>query len=388
MATKVSLPPPQGGYQVVGNPPSSAYEGYKQSTNNFTRPPDYPDTSYGTYLKSGGSFPGFGYYAWRDKLVSDYNTAYELYKNWYESAPNQVAQLNAAGLNTNLAYGQVSPGGASFSPRSPGGSPDIAQVFGTGASILTALVGNVKGLAEAATIITQLPDSKFKSKLAKQLDVAAAAGAINSEHGYIQQLNNARNVLGVGTSKATQEKANSNYQAALDAANQVTLDYMTSHSADGSPSDLEGSIFLRGKTIGIESDILAYQKNKVEFDSLFSKPEYFKAVLDKMVNEAIISKGQAYTVQTIINDPNLDPQSKALMLQGGLPGFLAKLAGMTTSNVIDLGSGIGKGIKWLGNDIKTGASKAGAGLKKGFQKIKNSNWKPRGRGYDPDDFTD
>lgn len=333
MATKVSLPPPSDGYQVAGNPPSSAYEGYKQSTNNFTRPPDYPDTSYGTYLKSGGQFPGFGYYAWRDKLVADYNMAYELYTNWYNSAGQQVSRLNDAGLNTNLAYGQVSPGGAYFSSRSPSASPDIAQVIGTGAQVLTAIVGNIKGLAETATLVTALPQSKFKSRLAKQLDVAAAAGAINSEHGYMQQLNTARQLLGVGGSKASAEKANSTYQAAMDSASEQTLDYMMSHGSDGSESDFEGSLFLEGKTSTAQADILAYKKNKAEFDNLFSKPEYWKAQLDKMTAEATLTEAEASTASLILSDKEMDPWSKMLALQGGVPGFLAKLSFSLARNI-------------------------------------------------------
>lgn len=333
MATKVSLPPPSGGYQVAGNPPSSAYDGYKQSTNNFTRPPDYPDTSYGRYLKSGGSFPGFGYYAWRDKLVNDYNTAYELYTNWYNSAGQQVSRLNDAGLNTNLAYGQVSPGGASFSPRSASPSPDIAGVIGTGAQVLAGVVGNIKTLAETATLVTALPQSRFKSRLAKQLDVAAAAGAINSEHGYMQQLNTARQVLGVGSSKASAEKANAAYQAAMDSANEQTLDYMMSHGFDGSESDFEGSLFLEGKTSAAQADILAYKNNKAQFDNLFSKPEYWKAQLDKMVADATITQAEASTASLILSDKEMDPWSKMLALQGGIPGFLAKLAFSMTRNI-------------------------------------------------------
>lgn len=371
MATNVSLSLPSGGYHVAGNPPSSAYEGYKQSTNNFTRPPDYPDTSYGTYLKSGGSFPGFGYYAWRDKLVSDYNTAYELYTNWYNSAGQQVSRFNDAGLNTNLAYGQVSPGGTSFSPRAAGASPDIAGVIGSGASVLTAIVGNIKGLAETATLVTALPQSRFKSRLSKQLDVAAAAGAINSEHGYMQQLNTARQFLGVGSSKASAEKANATYQAAMDLANEQTLDYMMSHGSDGSESDFEGSLFLESKTSVAQSDILAYKKNKAEFDNLFSKPDYWKAQLDKMVADAIISQAEASTAALILSDNEMDPWSKMLALQGGIPGFLSKLAFSVTRNfkaspfgknpVVESGKIIGGQAKKWWQSLKSAAKKSNKG---------------------------
>lgn len=239
-------------------------------------------------------------------------------------------------------------------------------------------------MAEAADIVNRLPESRFKGIMAKQLNSAAAAGAINSENLWKQSLNSARVDLGVGKSQASREQTDNILQSAKDSADQQLLEYMTTHDLEGSETDFEGSAFVAGKIIPVKNDALAYQKNKLEFDKLFSDPRYFDTVLKKMVNDNWISYGQAYTVRTIVNDPNLDSQSKALMLQGGLPGFLAKLSGMLASNSIELGKGIargiGKGAKWLGNDIKIGAKKFGQGVSKTVSKIKN--WNPS-INYDP-----
>lgn len=367
MANGVSLPPPSGGYQVAGNPASSAYEGYSRSTNGFTRPPDYPDTSIGAYFRSGGKFPGFGYYAWRDKLVNDYTIALNQYNQWYDSAAQQRARIEAAGLNSNLAYGSVSPGSpGSMAPPGSSPSPSPVDIFSAGASIISGMFGNIKTLAEAANVVASLPESRFKGKLSKQLDVALAAGAINNQHGFEAQLNGARVLSGVGKSTAQKEQISNLLSSARDTVEQDTLEYLTTHDLEGSETDLEGSAFMQGRLTPIRQDALAYQKNKLEFDKLFSDSRYYQAVLDKMVNEATISKGQAYVVDQILK-MDIGPDEKVLMLQGGLPGFLAKLSGMITSHAIETAKGykpvalkggevvvdeIKKGWRWLSDVAK------------------------------------
>lgn len=370
------------------NQQSRTVAGWRQYADNsgqVTSPPNYPDTSYGAYLSAGGNVLGIGYIAWRDKQLADYQTAYNMYQQWYDSTPQQVSRINAAGLNTNLAYGMASPGFAAGGPAGMSQAPTVGDIFGQVAGVFTGFSGGLKTLAEAADIVNRLPESRFKGIMARQLNAAAAAGAINSENLWKQSLNSARVDIGVGKSQASREQADNILQSAKDSADQQLLEYMTSHDLEGSETDFEGSAFVAGKVIPVKNDALAYAKNKFEFDKLFSDPRYFDTMLKKMVNDNWISYGQAYTVRTIVNDPNLDPQSKALMLQGGLPGFLAKLSGMIASNSIELGKGIGKGVKWFANDVKTGAKKAGESFKNGYKKFKS--WNPP-INYDPENFTD
>ena len=380
---RVSVPRQTSSYSRNG------WRFYADRIGQVTSPPNYPDTSFGAYLRAGGNVLGIGYIGWRDKQLADYQTAYNLYQQWYDSTAQQVSRINAAGLNTNLAYGMASPGSAAGGPAGMSQAPTVGDIFGQVAGAFTGFSGGLKTLAEAADIVNRLPESRFKGIMARQLNSAAAAGAINSENLWKQSLNSARVDLGVGKSQASREQADNILQSAKDSADQQLLEYMTTHDLEGSETDFEGSAFVAGKIIPVKNDALAYQKNKLEFDKLFSDPRYFDTVLKKMVNDNWISYGQAYTVRTIVNDPTLNPQSKALMLQGGLPGFLAKLSGMLASNSIQLGKGIGKGIgkgaKWLGNDIKTGAKKFGQGVSKSVSKIKN--WNPS-INYDPENFTD
>lgn len=376
MANNISLSPPPEGYRVAGNPSSSAYEGYRRSTNGFTRPPDYPDTSIGAYFRSGGMFPGFGYYAWRDKLVNDYTTALNQYNQWYDSAAQQRSRIEAAGLNTNLAYGAVSPGSpGSIAP--PGASPSTSptDVFSVGASIISGMFGNIKTLAEAANVVASLPESRFKGKLAKQLDVALAAGAINNQHGFEAQLNGARVLSGVGKSTAQKEQISNLLSSAKDTVEQDTLEYLTTHDLEGSETDLEGSAFMQGRLTPIRQDALAYQKNKLEFDNLFSDPKYYQALLDKMVNEASISKGQAYVVDQILK-MDIGPDEKVLMLQGGLPGFLAKLSGMISKNIVEGSKGY-KPVALKGVETIIDTSKNGWRWLKDAVKKSNSGRTPR-----------
>ena len=298
-----------------------------------TSRPSYPDTSYSAFLKAGGSVLGFGYNAWKDKLIQDYNTAVASYEDWYNSEPQQVGRIKAAGLNTNLAYGQASPGSAgSTSMVSPSGQTP-GEVFGQGAQILSSLFGNIKTLGEAAKIVAELPESRFKGRLAKQLDVAAAAGSMNAEFGYMQQLNSARTLFGVGTRKATAEAADAAYRAEWSYAEQDVIDYMRHHTESG-----DYTPFIENSQYGLSgtgSRMLSYyeyrnlkteyNKNKKAYDLVFSKPEYWEAVKDKMIADKTISEGQAYKVSAIMADENMDPYTKMLALESGLPGFLAKL---------------------------------------------------------------
>lgn len=304
---------------------------YANSSGQVTSPPNYPDISYGAWLREGGNALGIGYNSWKDQRLAAYNTAYNMYQQWYDSTAQQVARINAAGLNTNLAYGMASPGSSSGGALAQSSGPSPEQVFFGGINALVGLASGTKALAEAATILNELPESKLKGTIAKQIDAAAKAGAVNAENTYLGSLFGARNALGVGKSKAEQEKAEAAYRQASDSASQSLLDYMTSHDSEGSDSDFESSIFTQSALSSKNNEILAYTKNKLEFDKLFSDPRYFEAVLDKLVADKEISEGQAFVARTIMESEGNSDFDKALMLQSGLPGMIFKLLGFINS---------------------------------------------------------
>lgn len=326
-----------------------------------TSRPSYPDTSYSAFVKSGGNILGIGYNAWKDKLIQDYNTAVASYEDWYNSMPQQVDRIKAAGLNTNLAYGQASPGSAgSTSMVSPSGQTP-GEVFGQGAQILSFLFGNIKTLGEAAKIVAELPDSRFKGRLAKQLDVAAAAGSMNSEFAYMHQLNSARVVLGAGTNKANQESSEAAYRSEYAQAEQDVINYMRHHTETGDYTPyIELSQYgLSGKGSRMLSYYeyrnlkTEYNKNKQAYDTVFSHPEYWEAVKDKMIADKTISEGQAYKVNAIISDDNMDPYTKMLALESGMPGFLAKMVYSIISRAQELGDAWAAPIikRWRDNHL-------------------------------------
>lgn len=289
-----------------------------------THAPNYPDTSIGAYYKQTGKTL-FGYNAWRDRLIADYNTAMAEYKNWYESTEQQMKRIEAGGLNPNLAYGMASPGGASNTPAGPASGPSPEQVIGVGAQVLGTVFGGIKTLAEAATIVAALPESQFKGRMYKLLDAGAASARINSENAYQGQLAGARAMLGVGTSTAQRESADNAYQTAKHNSDKQLLDYLTSHDEDGNSSDFESSIFSQAGTSKSLAQIVDYRKVSAEFHFLLSKPEYWQGLLDKTVSEGIISKADAWQVDRIMKDPNMTEEAKFLALQRGIPGFIAKL---------------------------------------------------------------
>lgn len=355
---------------------------YADKSGQVTSPPNYPDTSFQAYLAAGGNLLGIGYIAWRDKVMGDYNTAYNLYQQWYDSTQQQVGRIAEAGLNTNLAYGMASPGSAAGGPAGASAAPTTADVFSQVAGAFTGFSGGLKTLAETADIVNRLPESRFKGLLAKQLNSAAAAGAINSENLWKQSLNTARLDLGVGKSTAERESAENIYKAAKDNADKQLLDYMISHDSEGSETDFSGSMYVGKESIKLKQDQLAYDKNKAEFDYLFSNKQYWQAMLDKMVADATISKSEAFAADQIMSDPNMDNWSKMLALQGGLPGFLAKLAYSISSNGIS-------GLKNTGTNIYNGLNNAGnkiiSGTKKGWRKLKDWTKKLNSRPIDFDD---
>lgn len=321
--------------------PASNLPSWQDQYGANTSRPSYPDTSYQAFLKSGGNILGIGYNAWKDKLIQDYNTAVASYEDWYNSMSQQVNRIKEAGLNTNLAYGQASPGSAgSTSMVSPSGQTP-GEVFGQGAQVLSSLFGNIKVLGEAAKIVAELPESRFKGRLAKQLDVAAAAGSMNAEFGYMQQLNSARTILGVGTSTATREAAENEHRSAYDTAEADLINIMRHTDESGEKTDdISKSMYGLGKQgqhmlsyYEYRQSKVDYEKNQKAYDLVFSDSDYWNAVKDKMIFDSIISEGQAYTAEQIITDPNMDPFSKVLALQGGLPGFLAKLSYTISSKV-------------------------------------------------------
>lgn len=325
----------------------SSWRYYADRNGNVTSPPDYPDVSYGAYLHDGGNPLGIGYSSWKDARLAAYNTAYNMYQQWYDSTAQQVARINAAGLNTNLAYGMATPGSSPGGARAESSGQTPGEVFMQGASIISSMFGNIKTLAEAADIVNKLPESRFKGKVAKQLDVALAAGSINAENGFLSQLNSAREVLGVGTSKAQKESAENAFQTASQAAQKSLLDYMTSHDAEGSESDFDSSLYSQSGIAGRKKDIVEYQKVQAEWSNLLSNPEYYSATLQKLVSEGYISYSQAWQAKKILDDPNMDDRAKFMALQPGLPGFFAKATFSITSELVDMWNNIKAGFRSL-----------------------------------------
>lgn len=352
------------GVSIGGKRPSTTPQQDTYSYRNFvgqdgkvTSPPEYPDTSFTTFKKQGGHAFGVGYNAWRDRRIAEYNTAYNMYKQYYDSMSQQVGRITEAGLNPNLAYGQATPGSSAGAAYTEHSGPSPEQVFGVGAQIAGTMFSGIKTLAEAATIINALPESKFKGNLAKQLNVAAAAGAINAQNGYSASLNNARQALGVGSSVAQREKADNAYSAGKSSADKALLDYMTQHDPEGKPSDFDNSMYAKsGESVAL-GKIVDYQKVKKEWDLLLSKPEYYDALLNKAINEAWITRGQAFQVEHVLNDPNMGPSEKFLALQTGIPGFIGKICYEFASHVIQTGKAIGD---WLGIGSSAGEDAKGS----------------------------
>lgn len=374
----------QHGSRVPGN--LTGWRQYADKSGKVTSPPNYPDTSYQAYLRAGGNLLGIGYIAWRDRVMGDYNTAYNLYQQWYDSTQQQVGRIAEAGLNTNLAYGMASPGSASGGPAGASAAPTTGDVFSQVAGAFTGFSGGLKTLAETADIVNRLPESRFKGLMARQLNSAAAAGAINSENLWKQSINSARLDFGVGKSTAERESAENIYRTAKDNADKQLLDYMTSHDSEGSETDFSGSMYVGKESIKLKQDQLAYDKNKAEFDYLFSHPEYWKAMIDKLQNEAVITGAEASTASLILKDTTMDPWSKMLALQGGVPGFLAKMAFGITHNLMEspfsknpvveggkiLGNAAGKGWRKLKDYAKK--SNKGGTPKKASKGVKNKDY--------------
>lgn len=314
---------------------ATGWQKYADGNGNVTSPPTYPDTSFGAYLKQGGNLLGIGYNAWKDKLIAEYNTAYNMYQQWYDSAKQQVNRLVDAGLNTNLGYSMASPGSSPGGAYTQSSGPSPLDVFTGGIGALTGLASGTKALAEAAQIVNELPESKLKGNIARQVDAAARAGAINAENTYMGSLWSARNTLGLAGGKARQEQAEQAYHTSSAEASKSLLDYMTSHDAEGSETDFAGSVYTKGETSRRASQIIEYHSKKAEWDNLLSNPEYYRARLQKLKADGYISYSQAWQARQILEDPNMDNRSKFLALQPGLPGFLSKLSFSLTDALLE-----------------------------------------------------
>lgn len=362
-------PTPKKVTLTVSSPKTKGLSPYRDSSGNVSKAPDYPDTSYGAYLSQGGNLLGIGYYAWRDRLVNDYQMAFNEYQNWYNSAKQQKIRIGEAGLNTNLAYGAVSPGEAAGHAGGASPSPSPGEVAVNAASVLTSVFGNFKTLAETATIVASLPESQFKGRMASMLNAGAAAGKLNSENIYWQQLFGHRVAAGVPVSKAQAEAAENALTISQKGAEKDYLEYMLTHGADGDLTDFEGSLFLQGRSSTVKSGILEYKKHKQEWDYVFSHQSYWKTMLSKAIDEGWITRGQAFGVRTILNDTSMPPTTKALALQTGLPGFFAKMSYFITSEGLKLPERVKNPA---GYTIKKGAEV----INKGINRFRN--WSPRG----------
>lgn len=309
--------------------------------NNYqpsSGPPSYPDTSYQSYLANGGNLLGIGYIAWRDKQLADYQTKYNLYQQWYESTAQQMSRITEAGLSPNLAYGMATPGSAAGGPAGMSPAPTVPEVAAQGAAVLGGIAQGAKSLVETASMLYELPESKFKGSVAKMLDTAAAAGAFNSGKQFEGLLNNARVASGIAESQAKREQ-NQNLLGATSAqVENDTLDYLTSHDSEGSPTDFESSLFVKSAIASKSDTVLSYRKHKAEWDYLLSNPSYYQSLLTKAVADGDISKAQAWRVNQILGDKNMDNASKVLALQEGVPGFVAKV-------MFEISSKLSQGIR-------------------------------------------
>lgn len=314
----------------------SGWNNYQPSSG----PPVYPDTSYQAYLANGGNLLGIGYIAWRDKQLADYQTKYNLYQQWYESTAQQMSRITEAGLSPNLAYGMATPGSAAGGPAGMSPAPTVPEVAAQGAAVLGSIAQGAKSLVETASMLYELPQSKFKGNLARMLDVGAAAGAFNSGKQFEGMLNNARVASGVAESQAKREQNQNLLGATSASVEKDTLDYLTSHDAEGSETDFEGSLYLQSGAASKRDAILSYRKHKAEWDHLLSKPSYYQALLTKAVADGDISKAQAWRVNQILGDKNMDNASKVLALQEGVPGFVAKV-------MFEISSRLTEGIRSL-----------------------------------------
>lgn len=312
------------------------WNGYEPSSG----PPQYPDTSYQAYINAGGNVLGIGYIAWRDKQLADYQTKYNLYQQWYESTAQQLSRITEAGLSPNLAYGMATPGSAAGGPAGMSQAPTVMDVAAQGANVISGVAQGAKSLVETASMLYELPESKFKGNLAKSLDVAAAAQAFNSGKQFEGLLNSSRILAGSAGSQAKKEQAQNVLGAKSASIEADTLDYLTSHDAEGSETDFESSMYLQSGAASKKDAILSYRKHKAEWDNLLSKPSYYQALLTKAVSDGDISKAQAWRVNQILDDPNMDNASKVLALQEGVPGFVAKV-------MFEISSKISEGIRSL-----------------------------------------
>lgn len=339
--------PPQGSLSHPGSvsvrrssgtrvqPSLADWRSYANYDGAVTSPPNYPDVSYGAYLRDGGNLLGIGYNSWKDQRLAAYNTAYNMYQQWYDSTAQQVQRIGAAGLNTNLAYGMATPGTSPGGALAQSSGPSPEQVFFGGINALTGLASGTKALAEAATIINELPESRLKGQLARQIDVAAKAGAINGENTYLGSLYGAFNAIGLGKSQAEQKKSEAIYGKVRNEAEKDLLEYMTSHDAEGKDSDFPSSLYTQSSIASKSDAIVAYNKHKAEFDNLFSDPNYWQAVKKKAIADGDLSYYQAWKLQKIYDDPTMGDAEKVIAMQDGVPGFLSKLIFYTTSNLIN-----------------------------------------------------
>lgn len=338
----------RSGGTATSNRNSTGWHKYADENGNVTSPPEYPDTSFGSYLKHGGNLLGIGYNAWKDKLIAEYNTAYNMYQQWYDAASQQVGRIVDAGLNPNLGYSMASPGSSPGGAYTQTSGPSPLDVFTGGIGALTGLASGTKALAEAAQIVNELPESKLKGNIARQVDAAARAGAINAENTYLGSLWSARNSLGLAGGKARQEQAQQAYDTSSAEASKNLLDYMTSHDAEGSESDFAGSIYTKGETSRRASQIIDYQSKKAEWDNLLSNPKYYNARLQKLQGDGYISYAQAWQARQILEDPNMDARAKFLALQPGIPGFLSKLTFSLTDALMEGFTGLSSGSPFHG----------------------------------------
>lgn len=319
----------------------SSNHGYFQTWQGYDPsqgPPVYPDTSYQAYLNAGGNILGIGYQAWVRRLEADYQTKYNLYQQWYESTPQQLGRIEAAGLNTNLAYGMASPGGAAGQAPGFGVPNSVMDVAAQGAQALSGVAGSAKTLAETAALLYEMPASKFKGNLSKALDVAAAAEAFNSGKQFEGLLNQSRILAGTAGSQAKREHAQNRLGQKSAEVETQTLEYLSSRDSEGNETDFEGSLYAQSAAATKKDALISYYKHQKEWTELLSNPNYWKALLKKAQADGDISYAQAWKVNQILSDPNMDDASKVVALQEGIPGFFAKVAFEISSKLVNTGN--------------------------------------------------
>lgn len=310
--------------------------------------PMYPDTSFSTYYQLYGKIGG--YYAWRDKQIADYTARYNEYQwnreNEYNTTAAQLARIEEAGLNKMLAYDMATPGNGTYdgSPYAGGQGPGPLEVAQAGSSVLSGFFQNAGSLVDTVQKWISLPESKYKAALAKVLDPAIQAGVINAKGAYQGAYFNALNSIGAagvaaGTEKSMNlsKQAKASYDSESYNMQSQMLDYLRTHNSLGEQiTDFGESALAQGKRGELGQQNMDFLTKSAQYTYLMSKPDYYKALLQKAQNEGTITRGEAWRIQYILDDPNRTAEEKFVLLNShGLLGGAAGIAVGMKDSIMD-----------------------------------------------------